>query len=155
MIQWYCIAIHLGYLTGYDGKFSFKLGEKYDFPNNTTVHFYGMRAFSASLGAITILLMHATVLTLSKSEEAALITSILLVRILQLHLISSIISLYFGILDIRYRLHNVVSIHTSGSNIDFLHGRLCLFHRQVWISKWEVQYMISSQVRRMKWILYT
>ncbi|XP_066129270.1 protein O-mannosyl-transferase 2 isoform X3 [Saccopteryx bilineata] len=63
-----------GYLSGYDGTFMFqKPGDKYEHHN-----YMGMRGFCAFLGSLLIPFAYLTVLELSKSRAAALLTAALL-----------------------------------------------------------------------------
>ncbi|XP_039194747.1 protein O-mannosyl-transferase 2-like [Crotalus tigris] len=64
-----------GYLSGYDGTFPFqKPGDKYEQHNSI-----GMRAFSAFLGSCLIPFCYLTVLELSRSLPAAIITATILI----------------------------------------------------------------------------
>ncbi|KAK9410948.1 protein O-mannosyl-transferase 2 [Crotalus adamanteus] len=64
-----------GYLSGYDGTFPFqKPGDKYEQHNSI-----GMRAFSALLGSCLIPFCYLTVLELSRSLPAAIITATILI----------------------------------------------------------------------------
>ncbi|XP_027953370.1 protein O-mannosyl-transferase 2 isoform X2 [Eumetopias jubatus] len=63
-----------GYLSGYDGTFLFqKPGDKYEHHN-----YMGMRGFCAFLGSLLVPFAYLTVLELSKSLPAALLTAALL-----------------------------------------------------------------------------
>ncbi|XP_033844400.1 protein O-mannosyl-transferase 2 [Periophthalmus magnuspinnatus] len=63
-----------GYMTGYDGSFPFvKPGDRYEHHN-----YWGMRGFCALLGSFLPILAYLTVLELSRSQTAALITACLL-----------------------------------------------------------------------------
>lgn len=63
-----------GYLSGYDGTFLFqKPGDKYEHHN-----YMGMRGFCAFLGSLLVPFAYLTVLELSKSFPAALLTAALL-----------------------------------------------------------------------------
>ncbi|CAB1429412.1 unnamed protein product [Pleuronectes platessa] len=64
-----------GYMSGYDGTFPFiKPGDKYEHHN-----YAGMRAFCAVLGSFLPIFAYLTVLELSQSHTAALITAALLI----------------------------------------------------------------------------
>lgn len=64
-----------GYMTGYDGTFPFvKPGDKYGHHN-----YWGMRGFCAVLGSFLPVFSYLTVLQLSHSSTAALITATLLI----------------------------------------------------------------------------
>uniref|UniRef100_A0A8B9FE39 Protein O-mannosyl-transferase 2 n=1 Tax=Amazona collaria TaxID=241587 RepID=A0A8B9FE39_9PSIT len=64
-----------GYLSGYDGTFPFqKPGDRYEQHN-----YVGMRGFCAFLGSCLVPLVYLTVLELSKSLPAALLTAFLLI----------------------------------------------------------------------------
>uniref|UniRef100_A0A8C6JD87 Protein O-mannosyl-transferase 2 n=1 Tax=Melopsittacus undulatus TaxID=13146 RepID=A0A8C6JD87_MELUD len=64
-----------GYLSGYDGTFPFqKPGDRYEQHN-----YMGMRGFCAFLGSCLVPLVYLTVLELSKSLPAALLTAFILI----------------------------------------------------------------------------
>ncbi|KAM6961295.1 protein O-mannosyl-transferase 2 [Aplochiton taeniatus] len=64
-----------GYMTGYNGTFPFiKPGDRYE-----QTSYWGMRGFCASLGSCLPVFAYLTVLELSQSQSAALITALLLV----------------------------------------------------------------------------
>lgn len=68
-----------GLLTGYDGRFPFMhCGDECN-SNEYQVDYYGMRAFCAILGSLVIPLLHSTVKILTGSEQAAFLSSALLV----------------------------------------------------------------------------
>ncbi|NWI17015.1 POMT2 transferase, partial [Crypturellus soui] len=64
-----------GYLSGYDGTFAFqKPGDRYEHHN-----YVGMRGFCAFLGSCLVPFAYLTVLELSKSLPAALLTAFILI----------------------------------------------------------------------------